>query len=83
MTQPDAEPATPVAELDYEQARDELSEVVATLERGGLGLDASLALWERGEALAKRCTEHLDGARERIEAALNAEDDEDADDDEG
>ena len=66
---------TPVAELDYEQARDELADVVADLERGGLGLDESLALWERGEALAKRCTEHLDGARARIEAALNTDED--------
>ena len=46
-------------------------EVVATLERGGLDLDASLALWERGEALADRCEAHLAGARERIEAVLN------------
>ena len=77
MTQPDAD-RVPVAELDYEQARDELANVVATLERGGLGLDASLALWERGEALAQRCTEHLEGARGRIEAALNPDaDDED------
>ncbi len=60
----------PVAELGYEQARDELVEVVRTLEQGGLGLDASLALWERGEALAARCTEHLAGARTRVEAAL-------------
>lgn len=68
--------AVPVAELGYEQARDELSTVVTTLERGGLGLDDSLALWERGEALAKRCTEHLEGARDRIEAALNIDDEE-------
>ena len=66
----------PVEELDYEQARDELAEVVAALEHGGLGLDASLSLWERGEALAARCTAHLEGARERIEAALNASEDE-------
>lgn len=65
----------PVGELDYESARDELTEVVATLERGGLGLDESLALWERGEALAKRCTEQLDGARTRIEAVLAESDD--------
>lgn len=64
------EDLTPVSELGYEAARDELVDVVATLEHGGLDLDASLALWERGEALAKRCEEHLAGARERIEAAL-------------
>ncbi|MDL9948210.1 exodeoxyribonuclease VII small subunit [Gordonia sp. ABSL11-1] len=60
----------PVEELGYEQARDELVDVVATLEHGGLDLDASLALWERGEALATRCEEHLAGARARIEAAI-------------
>lgn len=56
--------------LDYEKARDELVEVVRALEVGGLGLDESVALWERGEALAKRCTEQLAGARTRIEATL-------------
>lgn len=68
-----AEP-TPVTDLGYEQARDELIDVVATLERGGLDLDTSLSLWERGEALANRCEEHLAGARVRIEAALAADD---------
>jgi exodeoxyribonuclease VII small subunit len=63
---------TPVSELGYEQCRDELIEVVRLLEEGGLDLDASLTLWERGEALARRCEEHLAGARERIEAALAA-----------
>ncbi|WP_436493773.1 exodeoxyribonuclease VII small subunit [Actinokineospora sp. HUAS TT18] len=56
----------------YEQARDELAEVVAKLEAGGLSLEDSLALWERGEALAKICDRHLAGARERIETALAA-----------
>ena len=60
----------PVGELGYEQCRDELIEVVRLLEQGGLDLDESLTLWERGEALANRCEEHLDGARARIEAAL-------------
>jgi exodeoxyribonuclease VII small subunit len=59
-------------ELDYEQARDQLAEVVAKLETGGLSLEDSLALWERGEALAKICDKHLAGARERIEKALAA-----------
>lgn len=67
----DDEIPIPVAELGYEQARDELVDVVTTLERGGLDLDASLVLWERGEALATRCEEHLAGARDRIEAALD------------
>lgn len=61
---------TPVAELGYEQARDELSDVVRLLEQGGLDLDDSLSLWERGEALAKRCEEHLAGAKARIERAI-------------
>lgn len=61
---------TPIAELGYEQARDELIEVVRILEAGGQDLDSSLALWERGEELAARCTEHLDGARKRIDEVL-------------
>ncbi len=68
---------TPVSELGYERCRDELIEVVRTLEQGGLDLDDSLRLWERGEALAKRCEEHLAGAQARIEAALAASDAED------
>lgn len=60
--------------LDYEAARDELAEVVAKLEAGGLSLEDSLALWERGEALAKLCDRHLAGAKERIESALAAAD---------
>ncbi len=69
---------TPVGELGYEACRDELVEVVRRLEQGGLDLDTSLTLWERGEALAKRCEEHLAGARARIESALSAsESDED------
>jgi exodeoxyribonuclease VII small subunit len=59
-------------ELDYEQARDQLADVVAKLETGGLSLEDSLGLWERGEALAKICDRHLAGARERIEKALAA-----------
>lgn len=59
-----------VSDLGYEQARDELVEVVRALETGGLGLDESVALWERGEALAKRCEQALAGARERVEQAL-------------
>jgi exodeoxyribonuclease VII small subunit len=59
-----------VAGLGYEAARDELVEVVRNLEAGGRSLEESLALWERGEALAKVCERHLAGARERVEAAL-------------
>ena len=61
-------------ELGYEQARDELASVVSTLEAGGLSLEDSLTLWERGEKLAKICDHHLAGARERVETALAAAD---------
>lgn len=71
MSTPDP---TPVTELGYEAARDELTQVVGTLEHGGLGLDESLALWERGEALATHCLTQLQGASERIERALDATD---------
>jgi len=53
----------------YEQARDELAEVVRRLEAGGLTLEESLALWERGEELAGICQHWLDAARERLAAA--------------
>jgi len=58
-----------VETMTYEQARDELVRVVGRLEAGGEPLETSLALWERGEALAARCQEWLDGARERLAAA--------------
>lgn len=63
----------PISELGYEEARDELIDVVERLEHGGLDLDASLKLWERGEQLAKCCEQHLAGARERVEKALAAD----------
>jgi exodeoxyribonuclease VII small subunit len=70
--------------LGYEAARDELIEVVRRLEAGGLSLEDSLALWERGEALATTCERQLAGARDRVEAALsrveNAEDEAPEDD---
>ncbi len=58
-----------MGDLSYEQARDELVSVVARLEAGGETLEGSLALWERGEALAGRCAEWLEGARARLDAA--------------
>lgn len=60
--------ATP--QPSYEEAREELIEVVRTLEAGGTTLEESLALWERGEALAKICQEWLDGARKRLDEAM-------------
>ena len=56
--------------LSYEQARDELIEVVRRLEAGGSTLEESLQLWERGEALASICQEWLDGARARLKASV-------------
>jgi exodeoxyribonuclease VII small subunit len=58
----------------YEEARDQLIEVVRTLEQGGTTLAESLTLWERGEELARICQAALDGARERLDAALGDED---------
>jgi exodeoxyribonuclease VII small subunit len=58
-----------MAHLSYEEARDELTKVVATLEAGGVGLEESLKLWERGEELAAICQQWLDGARAKLEAA--------------
>jgi exodeoxyribonuclease VII small subunit len=66
---------TPVETLTFEAARDELVTVVAELEQGAPTLEQSLALWERGEALAARCEEWLLGAKRRLEAARAAADD--------
>ncbi|MFJ1603408.1 exodeoxyribonuclease VII small subunit [Streptomyces sp. NPDC088253] len=67
--------------LGYEQARDELIEVVRRLEAGGTTLEESLALWERGEELAKVCRRWLEGARARLDAALAEEESESGDGD--
>src|SRR5690606_16718536 len=62
--------STPEVEtLSYEQAREELQDVVRRLETGAATLEESMELWERGEALATRCQQWLDGARERLAAA--------------
>ena len=63
-------------DLPYEQARDELIETVRKLEAGGTTLEESLALWERGEELAKICQRWLDGARERLQAATSEDEEE-------
>jgi exodeoxyribonuclease VII small subunit len=60
--------------LGYEQAREELAEVVRRLEAGGLSLEESLALWERGEKLADVCAQWLEGARKRLDTALAEKD---------
>ena len=65
-----SDPAGGKPDLSYEEAREELVEVVRTLESGGGTLEESLALWERGEELAKICQSWLDGARRRLDAAM-------------
>ena len=66
---------TPLQTLSYEQARDKLAAVVKRLEAGGLPLEQSLELWERGERLAAVCGEWLEGARARLAAAMAKRDD--------
>ncbi|MHA7141297.1 MULTISPECIES: exodeoxyribonuclease VII small subunit [unclassified Arthrobacter] len=58
-----------VSKLSYEQAREQLVSVVSQLEAGGVTLERSLALWERGEALADHCESWLEGAKKRLAAA--------------
>lgn len=77
MTGP-ADPS-PDEELTYEAARDELVDVVRRLETGGVPLEETLALWERGERLAAICQRWLDGARARLQAAAGAPTADDAD----
>lgn len=61
--------ATDPSKLSYEEARNELVQVVAALEAGTSTLEETIDLWERGEALATRCEEWLIGARERLTKA--------------
>ena len=61
-----------IAAMSYEQARDELVKVVAELEQGAVTLQDSMALWERGEALAAQCETWLSGARKRLDEAVKA-----------
>lgn len=69
--------ADKIESLTYEAAREELVETVRRLEAGGTTLEESLALWERGEALATRCQEWLDGARKRLDDVVHQAPDED------
>jgi exodeoxyribonuclease VII small subunit len=64
----------------YEEAREELVEVVRRLESGGTDLEESLALWERGERLAQICQGWLDGAKKRLDAAITKTESDDEDD---
>jgi exodeoxyribonuclease VII small subunit len=59
--------------LSYEQAREELAEIVESLEDGSATLEESLKLWERGEELAKICQEWLDGAKAKIAASRSTQ----------
>lgn len=74
---PAAEPAATALDpaLSYEAAREELIDVVRRLEAGGTTLEESLALWERGEALAAACEQRLAGARQRLDQVLGASED--------
>ena len=56
-----------IQELAFEDALRELEEIVARLEAGDLTLEASLALFERGQTLARRCNQQLDSASLRVE----------------
>lgn len=69
----DAEPTVEQpAEPTYEQARDELVQIVAKLEAGGTTLEESLQLWQRGEELAALCERYLEGARTKLNAMTKA-----------
>lgn len=70
MSEQPAGPPPSEPTQSYEQAREELADVVRRLEAGGATLEESLALWERGEALAQTCQDWLDGAQTRRDAAL-------------
>ena len=77
---PAGDGSEPGSQIPYEQARDQLIEVVQRLEGGGLTLEDSLALWERGERLAAICAQWLEGARARLAAARPAEPEEPGED---
>lgn len=70
MTEPQNTGPGDTAGLSYEEAREQLVDVVRTLEQGGTTLAESLQLWERGEELARVCQAALEGARARLDAAL-------------
>ena len=61
-----------ITKLTYEQARDELITIVAQLEGGQIGLEESMALWQRGEALASHCNTWLDGAEAKLSTSSGA-----------
>jgi exodeoxyribonuclease VII small subunit len=79
-TTADATTAPEPDDLSYEQARDELVDIVRRLESGGGTLEEALLAWERGERLAARCEQWLDGARERMDTLLKLRSGDDTDD---
>lgn len=68
-----ADAAADIAALSYEEAKEELTAIVATLESGSASLEESMRLWERGEALAAHCTQWLDEAQAAVESALDTD----------
>ncbi|WP_151526055.1 exodeoxyribonuclease VII small subunit [Serinicoccus kebangsaanensis] len=69
QTPSEPEPDTPVADLTYEQARDELVALVARIESGQVPLEEAMLLWERGEQLAAHCQTKLDAAQDTLDRA--------------
>ncbi len=64
---PKAKPKTSVDDLTFEQAFDEMEQIVRQLEDGQLSLDESLALFERGQALSARCQALLETAELKVQ----------------
>ena len=58
---------TDVAKLSFEKALAELEQIVQKLERGDVALEESVTIYERGEALKRRCEELLRQAEARVE----------------
>ena len=56
-----------VGDMTFEQAMAELEQVVRQLEGGEVALDASIALYERGDALRKHCEAKLRAAEQKVE----------------
>ncbi|MFT4185985.1 MAG: exodeoxyribonuclease VII small subunit [Micrococcaceae bacterium] len=63
---------TDIENLSYEEAREQLVNVVAQLESGQVSLEDSVKLWERGDLLAKRCNQWLAGVKAKVDAAMES-----------
>lgn len=74
---PNEDPNADVAEMPYEEARDELAKLVDKMQSGQLPLDLTVHLWERGEALANRCESLLLAATERVQGTVSEDDTDD------